>query len=60
MENWTKNAQEQEDNHQPCPEDETAKLRKVTEKIGTWALILGKIVEATLTILTLFKSVKKP
>jgi hypothetical protein len=60
MENWTENTQEQEDNHQPNPKEKTGRLEKVTDKIGTWAMILGKIIEATLTILALFKNVKKP
>ncbi|MEJ7828453.1 MAG: hypothetical protein WKF91_09665 [Segetibacter sp.] len=60
MENWTENAQEQEENHQPNTQSGGGKFEKVRDQIGTWALIIGKIIEATLTILALFKGVKKP
>ncbi|MEJ7829093.1 MAG: hypothetical protein WKF91_12870 [Segetibacter sp.] len=60
MDNWTENQMEGMENNQQDKSEEGIKLRKVTDKIGTWALILGKIIEATLTILALFKGVKKP
>jgi hypothetical protein len=60
MDNWTENAMEQEDNHQPNKKDCEEKSEKVRGKITFIVLILGKVVEATLTILALFKGVKKP